>query len=77
MTLHNDYLVGIVMKQQQAELLDRSAEERLARELPGRSDHWWRRLVADVSARWRRPGAAGIRRAAEVRPIPMHSGTRP
>lgn len=45
MSLHNDYLVNILVKQHQTELLARAAEERLARELPCRPAPWWRRLV--------------------------------
>ncbi len=76
MSLNNDYLFDIVTKQQHAELLDRVAEDRLARQLPGRSAPWWRRLV-DGRPRRQRPrlGHEGTRRPARVRAVPVHSGT--
>ena len=76
MSLHNDYLINIVMKQRHAELLARAAEERLARQLPRRrSAPWWRRLVDRwTDLRWRRPGGASTGRAMRVRTVPANSG---
>ena len=78
MSLHNDYLINTLVKQRHAELLDRAAEDRLAREMPGRSASWWRRLV-DGWRRplWRRPEIASTPRAARVRPSPVHSAPQP
>jgi hypothetical protein len=78
MSLHNDYLINILVKQRQAELLARAAEDRLARQLPGRSALWWRRLV-DGRRRplRRRPESASTRRAPWVRPAPVHRGPQP
>lgn len=76
MSLHNDYLINITVKQQHAELLERAAQERLARQLPGRPAPWWRRLVDGRRRPLRRRfGGASNRRAARVRPVPVHSGT--
>ncbi len=44
MSLHNDYIIGIVSKQQQSEFLAHAAEDRLARLVPGRTRPWWHRL---------------------------------
>jgi hypothetical protein len=76
MSLHNDYLINIVAKQQHTELLDRAAEDRLARLLPSRPAPWWRRFVVG-RRRTQRPrlGGAGSHRAARVGAVPIHSGT--
>lgn len=77
MSLHNDYLVNIVAKQQHAELLDRAAEDRLAGELPGRPASWWRRLA--IGRRHpqhpRLVGTGTTPRTAGVRAVPVHSLT--
>ena len=76
MSLYNDYLINIVVKQQHAELLARAAEDRLARQLPGQSAPWWRRLVDGWRGLLRsRPERAGTRRAARVRTVAIDSGT--
>ena len=75
MSLYNDYLINILVKQQHAELLARAAEDRLARQLPGQSAPWWRRLVDGWRGPLRRrPERAGTRRAARVRTVAIHSG---
>ena len=74
MSLHNDYLINILAKQQHAELLERAAQDRLARELPGRSTPWWRRLV-DGRHLPRRPRLG--RRATRVPAVPIHGGICP
>ena len=51
MSLHNDYIVGIVSKQQQSELHAHAAEDRLARLVPGRTRPWWHRLFHLGAAR--------------------------
>jgi hypothetical protein len=71
MSLHNDYQINILAKQQHAELLERAAQDRLARELPGRSAPWWRRLV-DGRHLPRRPRLG--RRATPVPAVPLHGG---
>jgi len=64
------------VKQQHAELLARAAEDRLARQLPGQSAPWWRRLVDGWRGLLRyRPESAGTRRAPRVRTVAIHGGT--
>ena len=76
MSLYNDYLINIVVKQQHAELLAHAAEDRLARQLPGQSAPWWRRLVDGWRGPLRyRPESAGTRRAPRVRTVAIHGGT--
>jgi hypothetical protein len=71
MSLHNDYLIDILVKQQHAELLERAAQDRLARELPGRSVPWWRRLVEGRhGARRPRLARGATRRVGRVPAVP-------
>jgi hypothetical protein len=74
MSMHNDYLINILAKQQHAELLERAAQDRLARELPGRSAPWWRRLV-DGRHRPRRSRLG--HGASRVPAVPLHGGICP
>ena len=75
MSLHNDYLINILVKQQHAELLERAAQDRLARELPGRSAPWWRRLVEGRrQPRQSRLGRGATRRAGRLPAVPLHGG---
>jgi hypothetical protein len=75
MSLYNDYLINILVKQQHAELLARAAEDRLARQLQGQAAPWWRRPVDGWRGPLRpRPQGASTRRAARVRTVAIHSG---
>jgi len=78
MSLHNDYLINILVKQQHAELLERAAQDRLARELPCRSAPWWRLLV-EGRHRPRHPrlGRRATRPAGRVPAVPVHGGISP
>ena len=76
MSLYNDYLINTLVKQQHAELLARAAQDQLARQLPGQSAPWWRRLVDGWRGPLRlRPEGPSTRRAASVRTLAIRSGT--
>jgi hypothetical protein len=60
MSLHNDYSVAIMARQQHHELLARAAEDRLARQARHSTDPWWRRLARRSPGRGAKALASGV-----------------
>ena len=50
MTLYNDYVITVLARQQQKELLAQAAQDRLARLVPRGRAPWWRRLLVSGTA---------------------------
>jgi hypothetical protein len=60
MSLHNDYSIAIMARQQHQELLARAAEDRLARRVLRSADPWWRRLAGRAAGRRTRSLTSGV-----------------